>query len=55
MIKEMAKDGGLVPVIISDDSHFTEHIGRHFNQTEQLLQNLNYTNRFTLDMLKRPL
>ena len=55
MIKEMAKDGGLVPVLISDDSHFIEHIGRHFEQAEQLLQELNYTNRFTLEMLKRPL
>jgi histidinol-phosphatase (PHP family) len=55
MIKEMAKDGGLVPVLISDDSHYIEHIGRHFDKAEKLLQDLNYTNRFTLDMLKKPI
>ena len=55
MIKEMAKNGGEVPVVISDDAHYTEKLGRHFEQAEQLLQELNYTNRFTLDMLKKPL
>lgn len=55
MIKELAKDGGLVPVLISDDAHHTEKLGRHFEQAEQLLQDLHYTNRFTLNMLKRPL
>lgn len=54
MIKELAKDGGLVPVIISDDAHYIEKIGRYFEQAEQLLQDLHYTNRLTLDMLKRP-
>lgn len=54
MIKKMAKDGGVVPVLISDDSHYVEHIGRHFDEAEQLLTDLGYTNRFTLDMLKKP-
>ena len=55
MIKEMAKDSGLVPILISDDSHDAEKIGRHFKEAEQLLQDLNYTNRFTLNMLKKPI
>ena len=54
MIKEMAKDGGIVPIVISDDAHFTERLGQHFDEAEQLLSDLNYTNRFTLDMLKKP-
>lgn len=54
MIKEMAKNGGIVPVVISDDAHFTERLGQHFDEAEQLLKDLNYTNRFTLDMLKKP-
>lgn len=55
MIKEMAKDGGLVPIVISDDAHFKENLGRDFDKAEQLLSELNYTNRFTLDMLKKPI
>ncbi|MBP5698923.1 MAG: PHP domain-containing protein [Alphaproteobacteria bacterium] len=55
MIKEMSKNGGIVPTLISDDAHYTEKLGRYFEQTEQLLKDLNYTNRFTLDMLKKPL
>jgi len=55
MIKELAKDGGIVPIVISDDAHYTEHLGLHFADAEQLLTDLNYTNRFTLDMLKRPI
>ena len=55
MIKEMSKNGGVVPTLISDDAHYTEKLGRYFEQTEQLLKDLNYTNRFTLDMLKKPL
>lgn len=54
MIKEMAKDGGLVPILISDDAHFKECLGQHFDEAEKLLADLNYTNRFTLDMLKKP-
>jgi histidinol phosphatase-like PHP family hydrolase len=40
--------------VISDDAHYKEHIGRHFDEAEKLLKELNYTNRFTLDMLKKP-
>jgi len=53
-IKEMAKNGGLVPIVISDDAHFKEHLGQNFDKAEQLLKELNYTNRFTLNMLKKP-
>jgi len=55
MIKELAKDGGIVPIVISDDAHYKESLGQHFEDAEQLLKDLNYTNRFTLDMLKKPL
>lgn len=54
MIKEMAKDGGIVPIVISDDAHYTERLGQHFDEAEKLLADLNYTNRFTLDMLRKP-
>ena len=53
MIKELAKDGGIVPIVLSDDAHFKERLGQHFDDAEQLLKDLNYTNRFTLDMLKK--
>lgn len=36
-----------VPVLISDDAHRVEQIGQHFEKAESLLQELNYTNRFT--------
>lgn len=51
IIQELAKDN-TVPVLISDDAHCPEHIGYKFNETEKLLKDLNYTNRFMLDMLK---
>ena len=54
-IKEMSKNGGVVPIVLSDDAHFTERLGQHFNEAEQLLKELNYTNRFTLDMLRKPI
>ncbi len=54
MIKELAKDGGIVPIVISDDAHFTERLGQHFDDAEKLLTDLHYTNRFTLDMLRKP-
>lgn len=54
MIKELAKDGGIVPIVISDDAHYKECLGQHFDDAEQLLEDLNYTNRFTLDMLRKP-
>lgn len=54
MIKELAKDGGIVPIVLSDDAHFTERLGQHFDEAEKLLADLHYTNRFTLDMLRKP-
>ncbi len=54
MIQEMSAKNGIVPIVISDDAHFTEHLGRHFAEAEALLKQLNYTNRFTPDMLKKP-
>lgn len=54
MIKELAKDGGIVPIVISDDAHDKDCLGQHFADAEHLLEELNYTNRFTLDMLKKP-
>lgn len=47
MIEELAKDG-TVPVLISDDAHEPDALGQHFDQAEELLRNLNYTNRFEL-------
>lgn len=52
ILKELAKSNS-VPILISDDAHYKEEIGQHFNKADNLLQSLNYTNRFTLDMLKR--
>ncbi len=52
ILKELAK-ANKSPILISDDAHFKEEIGQHFNKAETLLNSLNYTNRFTLDMLKR--
>lgn len=47
LIKELAKNGG-VPVLLSDDSHEPAHLGRHFEEAEQLLSEMNYTNRFKI-------
>lgn len=54
MIKELSPNGGLVPVVISDDAHYPERLGNHFDKAEALLKELNYTNRLTVDMLKKP-
>ncbi|MBO5038727.1 MAG: histidinol-phosphatase HisJ family protein [Alphaproteobacteria bacterium] len=54
MIKELSQNGGLVPVVISDDAHYPERLGNHFDKAEALLKELNYTNRLTVDMLKKP-
>ncbi|MCM1324710.1 MAG: PHP domain-containing protein [Acetobacter sp.] len=45
LIKELAKDGGVVPVVLSDDSHEPAHLGRHFDEAEKLLSELGYQNR----------
>lgn len=54
LIKEMSKGGGVVPVLISDDAHYPEKIGNHFDKAEALLAEMNYTNRFGLEMLRKP-
>lgn len=38
-----------VPVIISDDAHATERLAQHFQRAEELLQSINYTNRYCPD------
>lgn len=47
ILAELAKDGS-VPLLISDDAHAPEALGQHFDEAEELLQRLNYTNRFEL-------
>lgn len=54
IIKELVKDGR-VPVLLSDDAHQPDHLGRHFDKAEALLKEYGCTNRFTLNMLKKPL
>lgn len=44
MIEELCKKN--VPVIVSDDAHSTETLAQHFDKAEQLLQSLNYKNRY---------
>lgn len=46
MVKELCRRQ--VPVLISDDAHNTESLGENFSVAESLLQDLNYTTRFTL-------
>lgn len=46
MIEELNKRN--VPIVISDDAHCLKHIGQHYEQAENLLQNMHYTNRFHL-------
>lgn len=38
-----------VPIVISDDAHSTSMLAQHFAKAEQLLQDLNYTNRWKLN------
>ncbi len=44
-----------IPVVLSDDAHSVDQLGRHFDKAEALLDKIGYTNRFSLDMLKKPL
>lgn len=44
MLKELKERN--VPVVISDDAHSTTMLGRYFNEAEDLLSSLNYTNRW---------
>lgn len=46
MIEELKAKN--VPVVISDDAHFAENLGRNFIEAEALLSELNYKNRFRL-------
>lgn len=46
MLKELAKRN--VPLVLSDDAHCIEHLGRHFAQAEEYLQSINYTSRWKL-------
>lgn len=46
MLEELNKRN--VPVVISDDAHSTSMLGQHFEKAEQLLSDLNYTNRWKM-------
>lgn len=37
-----------VPIVISDDAHSTSMLAQHFDRAENLLQSLNYTNRWKM-------
>lgn len=50
MLAELAKRD--VPIVISDDAHKTECLGQHFAKAEELLQSLNYFNRWKLNNAK---
>lgn len=44
MIEELNKRG--VPIIISDDAHAIEHVAYDFERAEDLLEEINYKNRY---------
>ena len=44
MIEELNKRD--VPIIISDDAHAVEHMAYAFDRAEDLLEELNYKNRY---------
>lgn len=46
MLKELAKRD--VPIVINDDAHSVDLLGRYFAEAENLLTELNYTNRWKL-------
>lgn len=46
MLKELAKRD--VPIVISDDAHSVDLLGRYFSEAENLLSELHYTNRWKL-------
>jgi len=46
ILKELQKAN--IPVVLSDDAHHIDHLGRGFEQAEDILKNLNYTPRFSL-------
>ena len=46
ILKELQKAN--IPVVLSDDAHHKDQLGRGFEQAEDLLKSLHYTPRFTL-------
>lgn len=40
-----------LPVVISDDAHSSDHIGRHFDTAEQLISQYNLSNRLNLQKI----
>ena len=46
MVKELCRRQ--VPVLISDDAHYTEHLGRGFAEVEEKLKEFNCVKRFKL-------
>lgn len=44
MLEELQRRN--VPVIVSDDAHSVEMLAQHFEQAENLLTEMNYTNRY---------
>lgn len=46
LLKRLRDKG--VPVVVSDDAHSTSMLAQHFDRAEQLLKDLNYTNRWKL-------
>lgn len=47
MLEELAKRN--VPLVLSDDAHYIEHLGQHFDRAEEYLQSINYTSRWSLE------
>lgn len=47
MLKELQKRD--VPVVISDDAHDVCQLGKYYEEAENLLSSLNYTNRWKLE------
>lgn len=47
MLEELAQRQ--VPIVISDDAHKIKHIAQHFEQAENLLKSINYSNRWKLN------
>lgn len=46
ILKELNKHN--VPLVISDDAHYTEHLGQHYAEAEKLLSDIGYKNRWKL-------
>lgn len=48
MLKELNKRD--VPVLINDDAHDVSHLGRYYQQAEDLLASMNYKNRWKMTL-----